>query len=179
MNPQPPGTGTLADQLRALARRVDELARAKPAAPACVVKLTGDTGLPAGQDVFAQLGWTATYDPLSQYVPGAAGTPACIQIARSGYHRVHFHSSIAGPAATAGAKVSLAPNSVANSIATDAGPVTQQGADGAVLDALRSRIYLNSGDRLCWSNWCSTAATLKGSVLGVPTEITVQYVNGQ
>ncbi|AXB41309.1 MULTISPECIES: hypothetical protein [Amycolatopsis] len=177
--PQPPGSGTLADQIRALANRLDELARAKPNLPACVVRLTGDANLAAGADTFAQLGWSATHDPLAQFVTGAAGVPAYIQIARAGYYRVHFHSAVTGANAVAAAKVSTSGSNVGNSIATDAAPIVQAGSDGAVLDALRSRIYLNSGDKLYWSNWCNAAATVKGSLFGVPTEISVQYVSAQ
>lgn len=178
--PQPPGSGTLADQIRALETRIDELSRSKPTPSACVVRLGGDASLPAGIDTFAQTGWVAAYDPLSQFVGGSTGNPSYILVARAGYYRVHFHSAVTGPNAVAGAKVT--PNSaasVANSLATDGAQIPQQGSDGAVLDALRSRVYLNVGDKIYWSNWCASAATLKSSLFGVPTEITVQYLSAQ
>lgn len=180
MTPQPPGTGTLADQLRALSNRIDEVARAKPAPSACVVRLFGDANLPAESDVFAQGGWDSTYDPLDQFVPSAAGVPAHIVVARAGYYRVHFHSAVTGADAVTAAKVTANnPSSVADSLATASSAIAQQGPDGAVLDALRSRVYLDAGDKLYWSNWCAATATLKAASSGVPTEIAVQYVSSQ
>ncbi|MBB5154946.1 hypothetical protein [Saccharopolyspora phatthalungensis] len=172
---QPPGTGTLAEQFRALERRIEELARPKAMLPVCVIRLNSNVGLAANVDTFAQTGWSASYDPFGMYVPGAAGVSAYIQIERAGYYRVHFHSAIGAANAVAGAKVTLNAANVNNSIATDSGQIPQQGGDGAVLDAIRSRTYLNLGDKLYWSNWCFAAATLYGSSLGVPSEITVQY----
>ncbi|WP_394360742.1 hypothetical protein [Amycolatopsis sp. SB7-3] len=178
--PQPPGNGTLADQIRALETRIDELSRAKPTPSACVVRLGGDASLPGGIDTFAQTGWVATYDPLSQFVGGSTGNPSYILVARAGYYRVHFHSAVTGASAVAGAKVTANnATSVGNSLATDGGQIPQQGSDGAVLDALRSRVYLNVGDKIYWSNWCAATATLKAALFGVPTEITLQYVSSQ
>ncbi|MFE0021898.1 hypothetical protein [Amycolatopsis sp. NPDC059021] len=178
--PQPPGSGTLAEQLRALQARIDELARARPALPACVVRLTADADLTAGQDVFAQGSWSASYDPLAQFVAGSPGAPSYIQLARAGYYRVHYHCAVTGANGTATAKVTANSSAaVGNSLATDASVFPAQGSDGAVLDALRSRVYLNVGDKLYWSNWCSAAATLKSASFGVPTELTVQYVSSQ
>lgn len=178
--PQPPGSGTLAEQLRALEARIEELSRARPAPVACSVRLVQDANLAAGSDVFAQGDWVATYDPLSQFVASAGGAPSCILVARAGYYRVHFHSAVTGANAVAGAKVTPNnANSVGNSLATDSAQISQQGSDGAVLDALRSRVYLNVGDKVYWSNWCAAAATLKASLFGVPTEITLQYVSSQ
>ncbi|SFO82117.1 hypothetical protein SAMN05421810_10168 [Amycolatopsis arida] len=175
---RPPGSGTPADQLRALHKRIEELSRTRPAPPTCVVRLTADANLPAGKDTFAQLGWAASYDPLGMFTAGAAGVPASIHITRPGYYRVHYHCAVTGPSAVAGAKVSLSSASITNSIATDARPINQQGSDGAVLDAVRSRVYLDTG-RIYWSNWCSNAATLRAVIHGVPTEITVQYDSAQ
>ncbi|WP_134664020.1 hypothetical protein [Amycolatopsis sp. CFH S0078] len=177
--PMPPGTGTLADQFRALESKVGELGRNKTVLPACVVKITGDSNLAANSDTFAQLGWSPTYDPFGMFVTGAAGVPAYISIARAGYYRVHYHSAVTGANAVAGAKVTLNAAANTSAIATDARQIPQSGGDGAVLDAQRSRIYLNLRDKLYWSNWCALAATLKGSVFGIPSEITVQYVGSQ
>lgn len=180
MTPQPPGSGTLADQIRALNTRLDELARARPAPSACVVQLLGDADLPADVEVFAHGGWAATYDPLGQFVASASGAPAYIAVARAGYYRVHFHSAVTGPDAIAAARVT--PNnatSTSESLATASAAISQQGSDGAALDAIRSRVYLDAGDKLYWSTWCAAAATLKAATFGVPTEITLQYVSSQ
>ncbi|WP_027944021.1 hypothetical protein [Amycolatopsis taiwanensis] len=174
--PTPPGTGTLADQIRRLERRVEELGRTKAVLPACVVRLTGATNVAADSDTYAQQGWSPTYDPFGMLVAGSAGVPAYISITRAGYYRVHYHCSVGGANAVAGCKVTLNAPTVNNAIATDAGSITQQGLDGAVLDAQRSRIYLSVGDRLYWSAWCFVAATLRASQFGVPSEITVQAI---
>lgn len=176
---KPPGTGTLAEQLRQLQSKVDELSRRKGALPVCRVHFTADaTNLAGGTDIWAQGNWAITEDPLGMFHPGATGTNSYIQLPIAGYWSVEYHSAMTGPNAQAASKVTLnAANVAGSTIATDSKIIPVDGGDGAVLDARKPRGHYNAGDRLYWSNWCAAGgATLPASVFTVPTAITVQYL---
>lgn len=177
---KPPGTGTLPEQLRDLAAKVDELGRSKGALPVCRVHLAADVlGLAGGSDIFAQGNWAVTEDNWGMFYSGGPGVNSYIQIVREGFYAVHYHCAMTGPTAQVASKVCLNAASVpTNAIATDTEMIPVDGGDGAVLDARKSRGHYNVGDRLYWSNWCAVdGANLPAAVFTIPAEISVLYLS--
>jgi hypothetical protein len=174
---QPPGTGSLSDQLNELRRQFAELTRKSPANPACRVKLTASQGLAAG-DTFAGTGWSTQEDPLGWFT---SATPCYITIPFDGYYLVNYHSCTTGLASgqTAASKVTRNAALVTSAIATDVAP-SNGVSEGCVQDAFRARIGLSAGDKLYWQNYASAATgTLQASSFSVLTEITVQFVSSR
>lgn len=173
---QPPGTGSLADQLNELRRQFAELTRKSPANPACRVRLSGNQSLSLG-DHFAGTNWTVQEDPLGWYTNAS---PSYITIPLDGYYLINYHSCTTGLASgqVAASKVTKNSTSLTASLATDI--VSSSGtSEGCVLDATRARIGLVSGDKIYWENYVSVPGTLQSSSFGVLTEITVQFVSSR
>jgi hypothetical protein len=169
---RPPGSGTLADEIVALRKRIVELSRKTDKVPLCRARLDSDVALAAG-DNFAFESWSAEEDDLGMFVNPTTGK-TYIEIPFDGPYYVHFHAEYASLAAhnTMASKV-YANDTVG--VATGAIDVPSFGADAHV-DALRSRVTLAAGDRLTWSVYANTAFTLRASAWsGVLTEITVKY----
>lgn len=174
---QPPGSGTIVDQLGDLRRQIAELTRKSPANPACRVRLSSAQSLGAG-DTFAGTNWAAQEDPLGWFT---GATPCYITVPVDGYYLVNYHSCTTGLASgqVAASKVTRNTAAVANSIATDLVGSTGT-SEGCVQDAFRARIGLAAGDKLYWENYVSAAGgTLQASSFSVLTEITVQFVSSR
>jgi hypothetical protein len=170
---QPPGSGSLSDQMNALRRQFAELTRKAPANPACRVRLSAAQSLSTG-DTFAGTNWATQEDPLAWFTNAS---PCYITVGLDGYYLINYHSCTTGLASgqTAASKVTRNVASVASAIATDLVPSNGAG-EGCIQDAFRARIGLAAGDKLYWENYCSAAGTLQASNFGVLTEITVQFV---
>ncbi|MBB1153529.1 hypothetical protein [Amycolatopsis dendrobii] len=178
---QPPGTGSLVDQLNDLRRQVAELARKAPSMPACRAALTLSTVKIGSGDTFAQANWGAAEDPFGWFTPAAGGNFSYITVGLSGYYQLTYRSTTTGLAsgAVAGSKVTLNAGNVANSVASDL-VVSSGQAEGCVQSAFRARIPLSAGDRIFWSNYCSTTTgSLVASSFGIPTECTVQFISSR
>lgn len=172
---QPPGTGSLPEQFNDLRRQIAEVARRSPAFPACRIRLGTDASLATGTTV-AQTLWAVAEDPFNMWTaPGAA--PCFITIQLDGYYHIHYHSTVLGtPGQVMAGQVHLNGTATGSSVATDIRELTALGGNGAVSDAIRARMHLASGDKLYWSNYSSAAGTLVANNVGVPTEVTVQYI---
>lgn len=175
---QPPGTGTLVDQLNDLRRQVAELTRRSPAMPACRVVFNSTAGLTAGVDVFAQGNWEVREDPFGWFT---LGTPSYITVGLDGYYLLNYRSTITGlpTSAFAAGKVCRDPNTVANSLASDLKGATSA-SEGVVLHALRPRVQIAAGTKLYWASFASASGgTLQGSSFSIPTEMTVQFISSR
>jgi hypothetical protein len=175
---QPPGTGSLLDQLNDLRRQVAELSRRGPAFPACRVVLNAAVGLSSGVDNFAPGSWVVREDPYGWFT---SATPSYITVGLDGYYLLNYHSDVTGLATTAVAasKISLNSNTVANSLASDVA-VPSVAGEGAVLNAFRARVFLSAGTKLYWSNYANTAGgTLQATSFTIPTEMTVQFISSR
>jgi hypothetical protein len=175
--PQPPGSGTLAEQLADLKRQIAELSRSSPSFPACRVRPTQDLGLAAG-DNQAATNWTPQEDPQDWFT---RASPSYITIPVTGFYLLNYHCCAAGPgpAERLACKIQRNSTSVADSIASDIASYSGGATEGAICNAFRPRIRLDAGDRLYWSTYSSVPATLKQSQLGVLTEITVQFISSR
>lgn len=174
---QPPGTGSLLDQLNDLRRQVAELTRKAPAVPACRVALNAAIGLTAGVDAFAPGVWNVREDPFSWFT---SGSPSFITVGLDGYYQLAYHSNVTGQPGNsiAAAKISTSGTSVANSLASDIG--IQLSSEGVVLNAFRARIFIAAGTKLYWSNFPSASGgTLQATSFAVPTEMTVQFISSR
>lgn len=177
----PPGSLTLDQELAAIKARVDELSQRKEVVPVCRVRLSSDvTSLAAGQDIWAQLAWSAYEDPFGMFTLGTTGVFSSITLKHPGAYYVQYHSTCIG--ATSGihaSKVTLnGTNVTTDSIATDVQTFPTTGGDGAVTDSIRGRVNLGVGDRLYWGDYVSpTGCTLRSINLAVPTEITVLWLS--
>lgn len=175
MTPQAPGTGTLAEQFADLSRQVAELSRSGPASPSCRAVLGSNQSI-AATDVVAGTGWAATDDRLGWFT---AGNPCYITVSLTGYYLFCFHANATGPTSGIFAgKIMLNSTSVVTSIATAVNVYASAG-EGPVIDVIRPRWKLNAGDRLYWSTYTQSAATLSASNLGVATDMTVQFVSSR
>jgi hypothetical protein len=174
---QPPGTGTLVDQLNDLRRQVAELSRRSPATPTCRVVLPAATGIGAG-DTFASGTWTAREDDFGWFT---AASPSYITVALDGYYLLSYHSTTTGLAsgAVAASKIMRNTAAVANAVASDL-VISSGTSEGCVQTAFRPRIFLSAGDKLYWENYCSAAGgTLQATSFAVPTEMTAQFVSSR
>lgn len=174
---QPPGTGSLLDQLNDLRRQVAELSRKAPAFPACRVVLNAAVGLTAGVDGFAPGVWSVREDPFGWFT---SGSPSFITVGLDGYYELAYHSDVTGQPnnSIAAAKISTSGTSVANSLASDLG--VQMSSEGVVLNAFRARVFISAGTKLYWSNFSSASGgTLQATDFGVPTEMTVQFISSR
>lgn len=178
----PPGTGSMAEQFADLKRQFAELTRKSPVLPSCTVRLSADVAMASNTTHYAGASWAAYEDDYAMFTPA---NPCFITVAPAGYYLVHYHSTCDGfstPSvpATASAKIHLNVASTANSIAPDVRSFPASGTDGAICDPIRTRIYLNEGDKLYWSNWTSITSNINALAYGsVPTEMTVQFVSSQ
>jgi hypothetical protein len=170
---EPPGTGSLVEQITVLKKRIDELTRKAPVVPVCQVRLAINASLAAG-DSLAQGGWAASEDDFGMFTLGA---PSYITIKLDGYYSLIYHCGITStPTGTIVAvKIQVNSLSVFQAAASDLA-LMPSGGEGAILDGFRARIHLNAGDKVYWSNYTSSAASLPGVLNGVPAEITVQYL---
>lgn len=173
-----PGSLTLEQEIQQLKKRLDDLARAPDVFPVCRVRFNGSVGMNTG-DTFAQGGWTAFEDPTGMFVMD--GGFARILVKVTGYYSLQFHHSQTGPTSGfAAGRVTLNARDINAGIAADTCDYPTGGSgDGAVCDAIRLRTKLNAGDSLYWATYTSVASTLAGAAMGVPTEVTVQYVNAR
>lgn len=173
---QPPGSGSLSDQLNDLRRQFAELTRKSSASPACRVRLSAAQALSTG-DTFAGANWAVQEDPLDWFT---SASPCYVTIALDGYYLINYHSCTTGLASgqVAASKVTRNTAAVANSIATDIVGSTGT-SEGCVQNAFRARIGLTAGDKIYWENYVSTAGTLQASSFSVLTEITVQFVSSR
>ena len=173
--PQPPGSGTLAEQLADLKRQIAELSRSSPSFPACRVRPTQDLGLSAG-DNLAATNWTPQEDPQDWFT---RASPSYITIPVTGFYLLNYHCNASGPspAERLACKIQRNSTSVTDSIASDISSYTP--TEGAICNAFRARIRLDAGDKLYWSTYSSVASTLRLTQFGVLTEITVQFVSSR
>lgn len=180
--PTPVGSGPrIEDEIVRLRKQLDELSRKAPRHPCCVVRLTGDATLTGAVNTNAQQLWTPPTgeDPDAMFTPGAAGVPCFITIDRTGYYELHYHSTATGldGANTHASKIMLNGTNInTNPVASAAMNFTNQGGDGAPLDAKAPHRWLVNGDKIYWQNWVSVTATLRAAVFNVPTQITVRYL---
>ncbi|MET9262419.1 hypothetical protein [Amycolatopsis sp. NPDC004079] len=177
---QPPGTGSLVEQLADLRRQVAELSRKAPAMPACRVALSANVGLPSG-DSFAPGVWKALEDPFGWFT---AATPSYITVGLDGYYQLTYHSNTTGLAAGAVAASKILRNgaAIASSIATDLRVVPSgTGTEGTVQNCFRARIQLSAGDKIYWNNYTSASGgTLAAmGVAVIPTEMTAQFLSSR
>jgi hypothetical protein len=174
---QPPGTGSLVDQLNDLRRQVAELSRKAPSVPACRVILSAPVGLTAASDAFAPGVWTVREDPFGWFT---SGSPSFITAGLDGYYQLAYHSNVTGQPnnSIAAAKISTSGTSVANSLASDIG--IQMSSEGVVLNAFRARVFISAGTKLYWSNFVSASGgTLQATSFAIPTEMTVQFISSR
>lgn len=174
---QPPGTGSLLDQLNDLRRQVAELSRKGPAFPTCRVVLNAAVGIGAG-DSFAPGTWVIREDAFGWFTSAA---PSYITVGLSGYYMLSYHSTTTGLAANsvAASKITLNAASVPTSVASDL-VISSGTAEGCVQTAFRARAFLNAGDKLYWNNYCSAAGgTLQATSFTIPTEMTVQFISSR
>ncbi|MEU4675046.1 hypothetical protein AB0F91_45675 [Amycolatopsis sp. NPDC023774] len=170
---QPPGTGTLGEQLAALRRQVAELSRKSPAMPACRAALSASVAL-SSRGSSAPGTWLAREDPLGWFT---AASPSCITIGLDGYYQLCYHSSTGGLVSGANAASKILRNGTvvnANSIASDL-VVSSAASEGCIQNCFRARVPLAAGDKIYWNNYVSAAgATLAATSFTIPTEVTVQ-----
>ncbi|WP_372663525.1 hypothetical protein [Amycolatopsis kentuckyensis] len=174
---QPPGTGSLLDQLNDLRRQVAELSRRGPAFPTCRVVLNAAIGIGAG-DSFAPGSWNVREDQFGWFTSAA---PSYITVGLAGYYMLSYHSTTTGLAsgAVAASKVTLNAANVANALASDL-VISSGTSEGCVQTAFRARVFMNAGDKLYWSNYCSAAGgTLQATSFAIPTEMTVQFISSR
>lgn len=173
---QPPGSGTLVDQINELRRRIDELTRSGPASPACRVTLNANPTLGVG-DTWAAANWVVTEDPFGWFT---SGSPSYITLGLTGYYMLNYHSCTTGAASgqIAASKIAVNAASVTASVASDLAQFSSAG-EGAVQDAFRPRVKLNAGDKIYWSNYVSASAQLQATTLNVPTQMSVMFLSSR
>lgn len=176
---QPPGTGSLLDQLNDLRRQVAELTRKAPAMPACRAVLSASLAIPSG-DSYAPGTWIVREDPLGWFT---AAAPSYITIPVDGFYQLTYHSATGGLGSGAVGASKILRNGTSPigtyAIASDL-RVSSGTSEGVVQNCFRARVQLALGDKIYWSNYASASgAQLFASQLNVPTEMTVQFISSR
>lgn len=171
-----PGSGTLADQLKAVQRRALEQSRSKDVRPVAQVYLGSDATYGSSGNYFATGTWQIRRDDIDMVHLGSPGEQSYVEVVIAGWYLIHYHAAIdANSGASSAIKITRTVD-VSDALASAVNTRPSSGADGTVLDAYRPCVYLQEGDRLYWASWSSGAYTLRASSFTIPTEITVMYL---